>query len=133
MKLGVVLFDAFAFLEGAACGAYAKTEIPEGPGKVGNQRAKFTFGFFVTEEEEDIKIGVREKQSAPVTAERHKGKSLGLRVMNAENFPKNLLGGFVGESAKRLQRILRASACFKLSPNALSFVFGLWSEDGQRS
>jgi hypothetical protein len=53
--------------------------------------------------------------------------------MNAENFPKNPLGSFIGESAKRLQGILRASACFKLLPNALSFVFGLWSEDGQRS
>jgi hypothetical protein len=44
-----------------------------------------------------------------------------------------LLGGAIRKFAKCAQRVLRASAGFKLLPDALSFVLGQWSENGQGS
>jgi hypothetical protein len=76
---------------------------------------------------------VREKQAAPVAAERHKGKSLRLCVMHAQNVAKNLLRGFVCQRAKRFEGVLRASARFEFLSDSLSLVLGLWSEDGQGS
>jgi len=53
--------------------------------------------------------------------------------MHAQNFAKNVLRGFVGQRAKRFEGVLRASARFEFSSDALSLVLGLWSEDGQGS
>ena len=133
MKLGVVFFDAFALIERAARGAHAKTEIPQRAGKVCNQRTKFSLSFFVSEQEENIQIRVGEKQSPTVSAKCHEGQALWLSVVDSQNFSKNLLGSAIGKVTECAQCVLRASAGFKLVPDALSFVLGQWSENGQGS
>jgi hypothetical protein len=133
MKFRVVFFDALAFLESAAGGAYAKTEIPQRAGEIRDQRSKFGLGFFVAEQKENIQIRVGEKQTATIAAKGHKGQALWLSVVDAQDFTKNLLGSAIGKFAKRAQRVLRTSAGFKLLPDALPFVLGQRSKDGQGS
>ena len=100
MKFRVVFFDALAFLERAAGGAYAKAEVPQGPGEVGNEGAKFGFGFFSAKEKKNIEIGVGEKQAATVTAEGDEGQPQRLSVVDAQNFAEDLLSDAIGEIAQ---------------------------------
>src|ERR1700722_14604746 len=102
MKFGVVLFDAFAFLERAPGRAHAETEIPQRAGEIGDQRTKLGLGFFIAEEEKNIEIRVGEKQAPPVAAQRNKGKPLRLGAVHAQNLAENLLSGLVGQCAKSL-------------------------------
>ncbi|MGC2233943.1 MAG: hypothetical protein WBA09_20765 [Candidatus Acidiferrum sp.] len=53
--------------------------------------------------------------------------------MHTQHLAKDLLSDPVGQIAKGVQRFLRTAARFKLLPDALSFVLGLWSEYGQGS
>src|SRR5271167_2274633 len=133
MKFRVVFFDAFAFLEGAASGAHAKTEIPQRAREIGDERTKLRFGFFVAKQKENIQIRVGEKQAATVAPKGYEAEPLRLGVVDSQDFSKNLLGSAIGKFAKRAQRVLRASAGFKPLPDTLPFVLGQWSEDGQGS
>lgn len=133
MKFGVVFLDAFAFFEGTAGGAYAKTEIPQSAGEIRDKRAEFGFGFFIAEKKKNIEIRVGEKETAAITTEGDEAEALRLRVVDAQNFAEDLLSHAIGEITKREKRFLRASARFKILPDALSFVLGLRAKDGQGS
>src|ERR1700732_3425852 len=69
MKFGVVRFDPPAFFDCASRGAYAKSQVPQGAGKFGDERAVFLLRLFAFKKKKNVEVRIRKEQPPSVSAE----------------------------------------------------------------
>src|SRR6184192_1529485 len=108
MKFDVIFFDALALFECASCRADAEAQIPQSASEVSNQRTKGLLGTFVTEQEQDVEIGVGKEQAATVPTQGQQAQAIGGRIVDAQDLSKDLPDVGIGELAERGNRFPRA-------------------------
>src|ERR1700730_6716267 len=91
VKLRMVPFYAFTFVDRASGGANAKSQVPQHAGKFFDQRTEFRFGFLVAKKKKDIEVGVGNQKPPSITAQRQQAQSLRFAVMDPQHLAENAL------------------------------------------
>src|ERR1700730_361270 len=131
VKLGVVFFDAPAFLDRAARRANTESQVPQRAGEVRDQRPEILFRFLASEQKEYVEIRVGKQKLAAVSAKGQQTQTRWRTAVDTHYLADNSPDVVVRQFTQCAYGFPRAHTRFELLPDTLSLVVGLRAEHRQ--